>query len=117
MNLLWDSARKCIDLCQWFRDNEGLTGWRKSKLWKREIKSIFRTSSKVSSSGGKNKEERLYCVVTQYLEMCKKLTVKVDVLISQTPSFTGASALVKHLELVYFHQMLTKHIDLGYVTK
>ena len=51
MNLLWDSARKRIDITGWFRDNEKVTGWRKEKLWKREIKKIFRSSSKASSSG------------------------------------------------------------------
>lgn len=112
MNLLWDSARKCIDISEWFRDNENITGWRKSRAWKREIKSIFRASSKVSSSGGKNKESRLQNVVGQYLELSKRLEVKVNDLLSRTASHASAPALSKHLQLVYFHEMLTKHIDL-----
>ncbi len=112
MNLLWDSARKCIDLSEWFRDNENITGWRKSRSWKREIKSIFRASSKVSSSGGKNKESRVRNVVSQYLELGNKLEVKVKDLLNQTACHRSVSALSKHLQLVYFHEMLTKHIDL-----
>lgn len=112
MNLLWDSARKCIDISEWFRDNQNIIGWRKSKSWKREIKSIFRASSKTSSSGGKNKELRLHNVVSQYLKLCKKLDVKVSSLLSQTACNTDGVALFKHLQLAYFYEMLIKHIDL-----
>jgi len=112
MNLLWDSSRKCIDLAEWFKDNKGITGWRKSKSWKREIKSIFRVSSKTSSSGGKNKEERLASVVSSYLELCDKLSNKVIKLISQTALLFDAPSIVKQIELTYYHQMLTKHIGL-----
>lgn len=112
MNLLWDSARKCIDLAEWFRDKTNVAGWRKSSSWKREIKSIFRVSSKTSSSGGKNKEVRLHHVVNQYLELCKKLDVKVKFLLDQFNDFTNSTAIGKHLQLVYFHEMLVKHIDL-----
>ncbi len=87
MNLLWDASRKCIDICEWFRDNENQKGWRKSKSWKREIKSIFRASSKASSSGGKNKEERVQRVVSDYLELCKKLSFKVNIILSKTHLF------------------------------
>lgn len=112
MNLLWDAARKCIDISAWFRDNENITGWRKSGSWKREIKSIFRASSKASSSGGKNKEVRLQNVVMKYLQLCERLDVKVNHLLIQTQYFTDLSAMAKHLELVYFHEMLLKHISL-----
>jgi hypothetical protein len=112
MNLLWDSARKCIDISEWFRDNENVTGWRKSKSWKREIKSIFRSCSKASSSGGKNKETRLNNVVSEYLTLCDDLEVKVKRLLSQSISYASVTALAKHLQLVYFHEMLIKHIDL-----
>jgi IS5 family transposase len=112
MNLLWDSARKCIDFGEWFREHEKITGWRKSKSWKREIKSIFRASSKASSSGGKNKQSRLTNVVGQYLQLCKKLELKVNELLEKTSCSTRVLALSKHLQLVYFHEMLIKHIDL-----
>ena len=112
MNLLWDSARKCIDIAQWFSENEKIEGWRKSKAWKREIKRIFRSSSKASSSGGKNKETRLCLVVSQYLELCGRLDTKVSTLLKQTLNLSKSASLAKHLQLVYFHQMLVKHIDL-----
>jgi hypothetical protein len=108
MNLLWDSARKCIDVAEWFKKNNGITGWRKSKAWKREIKKQFRVSSKVSSTGGKNQDKRLHGVVTQYLQLCEKLADKVSVLLAQSITLS----IPKHLELQYFYKMLVKHIDL-----
>jgi transposase, IS5 family len=112
MNLLWDSARKCIDICEWFRDNENLKGWRKSKLWKRDIKSIFRASSKASSSGGKNKEQRVNNVVSAYLSLCKRLAIKVNTVLNNSACFTSALALTQNIQLGYFYEMLIKHIDL-----
>ena len=112
MNLLWDSARKCIDISEWFRDNEYITGWRKSESWKREIKSIFRASSKAGSSGGKDKEIRFQNTVRLYLQLCGRLEIKIAALLSETTYCTVASAIKKRHQLVYFHKMLIKHIDL-----
>lgn len=112
MNLLWDSARKCIDISEWFREHENITGWRKSASWKREIKSIFRASSKASSSGGPNKEIRLQNVVFNYLQLCEKLKTKVDSLLTLSTCWTTPVAFGQHLQLAYYHQMLCKHIDL-----
>ena len=112
MNLLWDSARKCIDTAVWFNQNHGISGWRKAASWKRSIKIIFRISSKTSSSGGKNKEERLKADVSHYLESCRKLEKKVTDLLKETDSFTVASAIAKRMELEYYYSMLKKHIDL-----
>lgn len=112
MNLLWDSARKCIDTAEWFREKENITGWRKSKVWKRDIKKIFRISSRASSLGGKNKEERLHSAVGQYLEICNRLNKKVEDLLRQLNSQMDASSLAKELDLKYYQEMLVKHIDL-----
>jgi transposase, IS5 family len=112
MNLLWDSARKCIDICEWFRDNENVQGWRKSKSWKREIKSIFRVSSKASSTGGKNKEQRVQSVVSAYLSLCKKLTIKVHIVLDNPACYSSTTAFFQSMQLRYFYKMLIKHIDL-----
>jgi hypothetical protein len=112
MNLLWGASRKCIDICGWFRDNENEKGWRKSKSWEREIKSIFRASPKAGGSGGKNKEERVQRVVSDYLGLCKKLSFKVDIALNKPTCFSNTSAFVKNIELSYFYEMLIEHIDL-----
>ncbi len=113
MNLLWDSARKSIDVCEWLRDKENLKDWRKSKLWKRRIKSLFRASSKASSSGGKNKEQRVQKIVSDYLAICRKLAFKVSLVLKMpTDCFSKTSSLAKIIELKYYYKMLLKHIDL-----
>lgn len=112
MNLLWDSARKCIDLSEWFRNHKQVTGWRKSASWKREIKRIFRASSKAGRSGGKDKETRLQHTVASYLQLCKKLENKVVELLNKTTFYTDDRTVKKHQELHYFHEMLVKHIRL-----
>jgi len=112
MNLLWDASRKCIDTAQWFNAHLQIQGWRKANSWKTEIKRIFRISAKANSSGGKYKEERTQNAVSQYIDLCHRLSLKVTNLLAQTQKYTTASLLAKHLELEYYHQMLTKHIDL-----
>jgi len=108
---MWDAARKCIDIAEWFKANEKITGWRKSKSWKKELKSVFRASSKACSSGGKNKQERVYNIVRSYLELGEKLKIKVDDLLHK-PNHFSLIATAKHLELMYYNEMLAKHIDL-----
>jgi len=112
MNLLWDASRKCIDIAQWISTHQKIKGWRKANSWKTAIKRIFRISSKTNSSGGKYKEERTQNVVSQYIGLCHRLSLKVTSLLTQTQGHTTVSVLAKHLELEYYHQMLTKHIDL-----
>ena len=112
MNLLWDSSRKCIDIMEWFKENENISGWRKSKSWKREIKIIFRVSTKTNSSGGKNKAKRLYEVVNKYLNLCGKLKNKIANFLDEPPKFKSNNTYAKLIELAYYQKMLEKHIDL-----
>lgn len=112
MNLLWDSARKCIDICQKFYSSGEITGWRKSESWKREIKIIFRVSSRTKALGGKNKEERLEKVVSDYLSLSNRLSKKVVQALAQTSCLTSVASFTQHTQLQYFHEMLIKHIDL-----
>jgi IS5 family transposase len=114
LNLLWDSARKCIDISEYLSEKLNLKGWRKSKNWRKEIKTIFRVSSRVSRSGGKNKEERFKNLTVSYLNLCKKLEEKVTVLLQHETSreTNSLSEISKFIELKYFHEMLQKHWSL-----
>ncbi len=108
---MWDAARKCIDIAEWFKTHEKIAGWRKSKSWKRELKSVFRSSSKACSSGGKNKQERVHNIISRYLELGEKLKTKVDDLLHK-PNHLSLVATRKQIELTYYNEMLAKHIDL-----
>jgi hypothetical protein len=112
LNLLWDSARKCIDIAEWFSTEKGVLGWRKSKSWKSEIKSVFRITSRAGRGGGKNKEERVQAAAINYLFICEKLAKKVTLLLAEVNQYSDPSSYVKSMELSYYQQMLEKHIDL-----
>jgi hypothetical protein len=107
LNLLWDAGRKCVDLLESSRDTYDLTGWRKAKDWRRRLKSLERSTSKVVFGGGKEKEKRQRQAVTEYLKVARELSGKVRetilVLYEQN---------VQQDRLEYFQAMLDKQIDL-----
>lgn len=111
-NLLWDAARKCIEISCQLAEKQGLSGWRKASDWKNRVKRAFRKVQKVKKSGGKNKESRLGFAVGSYLELAITLTKKIDEFKSITKSPCSISEINLQLSLDYFHQMLDKHIDL-----
>ena len=58
-NLLWDSARKCLDtVSKYIMKYDGIKGWRKLSNCRAELKGLMRELGKTSSSGGKGKEKR-----------------------------------------------------------
>lgn len=109
-NLLWDSARKCLDTVDKLKKIAPLTGWRKTKDWSRSLKGLMRTVGQITGKGGKNKEERLQNAVTAYLTKARALERKVASIIAYTPTDQRTAIIL--LELCHYHEMLTKHIDL-----
>ena len=111
-NLLWDSARKCMDTVSVFLEkyNE-LDGWRKIENWRYEIKGLMRELGKASSSGGKNKQNRVEQATKRYLKKVRSLLKKLQ---QELPSFPMSDerdvALIISLE--YFMVLMEKHIDL-----
>jgi hypothetical protein len=110
LNLLWDAARKCVDLIETFR---GLPGWRKAKNWRRRLKSLERLASKTVYGGGAQKEKRVKAAVRDYLSAGRQLSAKVSAsllrLCDQALDFTD---LARWEALEYFARMLDKHLDL-----
>ena len=67
-NLLWDSARKYLDIVGKFQTKyPWIPGWRKMGEWRRQLKNAMRAVGKASSSGGKGKEERIKRAAKHYL--------------------------------------------------
>ena len=110
--MLWDAARKCIEISCQLADKQGLPGWRKASDWKKRVKRSFRKVQKVKKSGGKNKGSRLRFAVGCYLELATALTKKVGELKSVVKPPCSISEINLQLSLDYFHHMLDKHIDL-----
>ncbi|MEO7700172.1 MAG: ISNCY family transposase [Opitutus sp.] len=112
LNLLWDAGRKCVDLIVKYRDQFGyaLTGWRKAKAWRRQLKNLERTASHIVYRGGPNKETRMKRAVREYLTVGRDLSAKVRASLS---GLCDQPVELAHWEaLEYFHRMLDKHLDL-----
>ena len=111
-NLLWDAARKVLDITNWFVDKyPSVDGWRKSKDWQSSLKNLSRSVGQASASGGKGKKDRLKKVTKQYLVKARALNVKINKTKDNLPIEESVD-LVKVLELEKFITMLEKHIDL-----
>lgn len=106
-NLLWDSARKCIDIVEKLQ----MPGWRKSGDWRKRLKGLMRAVGKTSSGGGKNKAERIQDAAQKYLDKARALDRKVS---SDMAMYVPGSdmELARIMQLQYYQKMLIKHIDL-----
>ena len=113
-NLLWDSARKCLDMIgKLDAKYGGLAGWRKLKNWRGRLKSQMRSLGKACSSGGKKKEERVKACATDYLHSSRLLSEKIQAGLHELP-IVDVSDLSAVLLLESYHSLLNKHIDLVY---
>jgi len=110
-NLLWDSARKSLDMVTKFQEKHNLPGWRKIKDWRRDLKNKMRALGKASSSGGKGKSDRVKKSTREYLTKAKALYTKLE---KEKDSFlqTDIMDIIIFMELERFMVLLYKHIDL-----
>lgn len=112
-NLLWDAARKCVELLHNLHESLGLGGWRKAKCWKRKIKKAMRACEKLARAGGANKAERVAKSAREYVETARQLEEKVRLDIGKLKNHVLSKTQLVSLERTgYFHEMLVKHIDL-----
>ncbi len=111
-NLLWDCARKCLDIIAYFMNTHpGIDGWRKLKDWHRALKNMMRSVGKISGSGGVNKEQRLKKVVMDYLIKSSLLHKKLTQAKASLP-ISDERDLVQIINLEHFMELMAKHIDL-----
>jgi transposase, IS5 family len=111
LNLLWDAGRKCVDLIEGYRAaGYALSGWRKAKTWRRQLKNLQRTASQIVCRGGPNKEARVKQAVREYLAVGGGLSAKVRQSLLELCDLSVAAT--RWEQLAYFHAMLDKHLDL-----
>ena len=111
-NLLWDSARKCLDMVDKFRKKyPEIPDWRKKGDWYRQMKNSMRAVGKACSSGGKGKEQRVKQCVRYYLSKARALQDKLQASKQTFPQRDIMDLLIM-LELEHFMKLLDKHIDL-----
>lgn len=79
-NLMWDSSRKGLDIIDIFlKKYPGeVEGWRKIHDWYRRMKNAMRAVGKATSSGGRNKEDRIKNAVGYYLSIARTLHDKLE---------------------------------------
>jgi IS5 family transposase len=110
-NLLWDSARKSIDMVNKFQEKYNLQGWRKIKNWRKDLKNKMRALGQASASGGKGKPERLKTSAQVYLTKAKALHQKLENSKDTFPQLDIVDAVI-YMELERFLEFMQKHIDL-----
>lgn len=112
-NLLFDAARKTIQLIFFLSEIYPLKGWRKHKSIISKIKGKMRSLSNINKKGGQNKKERRKKVAREYLDLAIDLYNKASDTINELNSLIISNLESDTLaELHYFHEMLKKHIDL-----
>lgn len=110
-NLLWDSARKSIDMVSKLQEKHNLPGWRKIKNWRRDLKNKMRALGKASVSGGKGKPDKVRQCAKDYLTKAKSLYAKIEKEKGNFPQTDIIDAII-FMELERFVQLLHKHIEL-----
>ena len=111
-NLLWDSARKCLDAVSKYTEKyDGITGWRKLANWRTELKGLMRELGRTSSSGGKGKEKRMRNATKKYLRKAESLLKKLNNTLPYLP-VEDMEDIATIFMLEHFIPLVNKHIDL-----
>lgn len=114
LNLLWDSARKCLDVIGHIGQHYELSGWRKHRVWYRKVKKLYRRSANIHQRHGANYKDRLGSAVKDYLEISESLSARVESTLGDLAVVPINDVMLMALIelLVYYHDFLNKHIDL-----
>jgi len=110
-NLLWDSARKCLDMVSKIQQKHNISGWRKMHNWRKDLKNKMRALGRSSVSGGKGKEQRVKEIARSYLNKSKALLKKLNESKLRFPQ-VDIEDLMTMLDLEHYMKLLEKHIDL-----
>lgn len=110
-NLLWDSARKSLDMVGEIQEKYNLSEWRKIKNWWSALKNKMRAMGRVSVLVGKGKQERVKKSAQSYLTKAKTLYEKIGKSKSDFPQQDTADMVVI-MEVERFMDLLYKHVDL-----
>lgn len=110
--MLWDSGRKCIDTVRLGKRKVGLTGWRKSNDWQKKLKKAYRNIANIHQKKGSGYKERLQNSAKIYLKIARELNLKVVISLEELRTSSSILSFVIREELMYYQEMLDKHIDL-----
>src|SRR6185503_17698266 len=108
LNLLWDAQRKCLDLIAPLMSRYELPGWRKAKVWRRQLKTQMIGLTRLSSSGGPSKEQRRQAAAREYVRESYRFEEKLFESMRSLPAPQNVVEVVQRTSLEYFHTMLIK---------
>jgi len=108
LNLLWDSVRKCLDMIGKLLKIADMKGWRKIKSIRKNLKSIFRTTSQHVFKG-KNEQQKKQSVKGYLLE-ARQLKQRVEEVIKNPPLSPGNEKKIVSIIIMLEHYK-------AYVTK
>ena len=113
LNLLWDSARKCLDTIELILKNNSISGWRKYAYWYRKIKQSYRKVSDIHRKKGGNYKERLKAATKNYLNISQSINLLIIQGRAELKLMDiDIQLMALEQELAFYHEMLEKHIDL-----
>lgn len=110
-NLLWDSARKCLDMVGKLLRGQHFPGWRKLNDWRKELKSLMRALGRASASGGRGKDKRVKDAAQTYLVKAGALLRKLDDLKTGFRP-AGPDQVFVLMALDRYRALMKKHMDL-----
>jgi hypothetical protein len=110
-NLLWDCARKSLDIVSNIQQKHNISGWRKIANWHSSLKNKMRALGRASASGGKLKKDRVKSTTQYYLIKAKALMSKLESSIHSFPT-TDVTDIALIVGLEKYMKLLKKHIDL-----
>jgi len=99
INLLWDALRKVITLC-----GDHCSGWRKHKFILRATKKAYRRLEKAAHGGGKNKDQRIYVLCSEYLEQAALVYDKVSMSLSSGVTLDAATLV----QITYYNAYVVR---------
>lgn len=118
LNLLWDSGRKCLDIIGRLRGRGVmLSGWAKHNDHRLKFHRVYRKASEIHRLKGGDYQTRLKTATRDYVERSLMLSIKVkqgltDGLNACKEGVLSVRDVLLLKDLLYFSQMLDKHIDL-----
>lgn len=111
LNLLYDSTRKCLDVISFLNSKTDITGWRKIKLLRKNLKSTFRATSWQVFKG--KKEDVKKKGVTAYLHLCSSIAIRCqEVLVNIAPLSTQVPIVKAYVALSEYLAFMNKFINL-----
>lgn len=111
--LLWDSARKCLDIMEFLSCEHGFGGWRKASDWRSRLKSAERAVSQAFRARGAGREQRAASAARRYITLAKALEAKVAAVLPALETlFAEVKVAEKHKAITYYREMLAKHLDI-----